>query len=131
MFGLFGEVGAMDVNKDLTTTPKAFNWNKKFHLLFFDQPAGVGWSKIGKGGEVKTEREVGAQMLEALRQFFTVWNEYVHNEFYIVGESYGGKYGPAVGYAIHTDTVRVFLISFVFFLLVVDLEWISSLLLTE
>eukprot|EP00063_Salmo_salar_P070591 XP_014045426.1 PREDICTED: probable serine carboxypeptidase CPVL [Salmo salar] len=37
----------------------------------------------------------------ALTQFFQIFSEYQSNDFYATGESYAGKYVPAIGYYIH------------------------------
>ncbi|KAL3186968.1 hypothetical protein MRX96_004771 [Rhipicephalus microplus] len=39
---------------------------------------------------------------EALQQFFTLFDEYAANDFYATGESYAGKYVPAIAHAIDT-----------------------------
>ena len=42
-------------------------------------------------------------MYDALQQFFTLFpNLRTTNEFYVSGESYAGKYVPAITYKIHT-----------------------------
>lgn len=40
-------------------------------------------------------------MYNALKQFFTLFSEYKGNPFFLAGESYAGKYLPALGYTIH------------------------------
>ncbi len=40
-------------------------------------------------------------MLKFLEQFYQVYSSFSRNPLYIFGESYGGKYAPAVAYAIH------------------------------
>jgi vitellogenic carboxypeptidase-like protein len=38
-----------------------------------------------------------------LTQFFVVYHEYAPSPFYVTGESYGGKYVPAIVYKIHVE----------------------------
>ena len=45
-------------------------------------------------------------MYEALKQFFTLYEDYRGNSFYLTGESYAGKYIPAVAYKIHHEGHR-------------------------
>ena len=97
LFGLFGEFGPITVDKDLKPQPKPFTWNAKYSLIFVDQPAGTGYSQVGSAGAVCTRRNCRIQflyrvrvvaagtvnnspqgareLLEALKQFFTVFNE--------------------------------------------------------
>jgi len=69
--------------------------------LFVDQPAGAGFSQAADSDLIVNERGVVDQMLEFLRQFYVMFPEYRTSEFYIAGEYYGGKYGPALAYGIH------------------------------
>lgn len=51
--------------------------------------------------------DVGNNLLAALQQFFQLFPDLQKNEFFVSGESYGGKYTPAIGYAIYKDSQRV------------------------
>ncbi len=70
--------------------------------MWYLQPAGTGWSQRGPSplSPVVTEEAVGRELISFLEQFFTLFAEYRDNEFYVVGESYGGKYGPTCAQAI-------------------------------
>lgn len=71
-------------------------------MLYVDQPVGAGFSFTdNEAGYARNLTDVGRDMLEFLQQFFTLFHDLVHNQFYITGESYGGKYTPALGAAIH------------------------------
>lgn len=54
-------------------------------------------------GYVRNEEEVARDLYEALRQFFTLYEDYRGNPFFVTGESYGGKYVPAISYKIHKE----------------------------
>nr|KAG5694229.1 hypothetical protein BaRGS_035333 [Batillaria attramentaria] len=41
-----------------------------------------------------------------LEQFFQIFKEYQPNDFYVTGESYAGKYVPAISYRIHTENQK-------------------------
>jgi len=43
-------------------------------------------------------------LFEGLQQFFTLFAELQDNEFYITGESYAGKYIPALGFKIDQES---------------------------
>ena len=47
--------------------------------------------------------DVGNNLYEALKQFFTLHEDYRGNPFYLTGESYAGKYVPAIAYKIHKE----------------------------
>lgn len=74
-----------------------------YNVLYIDNPVGTGFSftKDDKGLST-TEAEVADNLFEGLRQFFALFNEYKDNRFFISGESYAGKYIPALGFRIHT-----------------------------
>lgn len=49
----------------------------------------------------KTSEEAAENSVEFLRQFFLLFPEYTSNPFFLIGQSYGGHFAPAVGTAIH------------------------------
>lgn len=57
-------------------------------------------------GYAKNEGDVGQNLLLAMQQFFLLFPKLQKNEFFVSGESYGGKYVPAIGYAIYQDSKR-------------------------
>ncbi|XP_077124945.1 putative serine carboxypeptidase CPVL isoform X3 [Ranitomeya variabilis] len=103
MFGLFVEHGPYVVNKNLTLVHREFAWTNKYSVLYIDNPVGTGFSftKDDRGYAVNQD-DVGRDLYSALTQFFQIFPEYQKNEFYATGESYAGKYVPAIGYYIHT-----------------------------
>uniref|UniRef100_A0A8C5PDQ4 Probable serine carboxypeptidase CPVL n=1 Tax=Leptobrachium leishanense TaxID=445787 RepID=A0A8C5PDQ4_9ANUR len=103
MFGLFVEHGPYVVNENLTLTHRTFSWANKYSMLYIDNPIGTGFSFTGDDrGFAVNEEDVGRDLYSALTQFFQIFPEYQKNEFYATGESYAGKYVPAIGYYIHT-----------------------------
>lgn len=103
LFGLFAEHGPFVVADGGIPQLRKFAWTSRFSMLYVDNPVGTGFSFTGKEqGYARNQTDVGRDMLEALQQFFTLFHELAGNEFYITGESYAGKYVPAVAYAIHT-----------------------------
>ncbi|XP_018496916.1 probable serine carboxypeptidase CPVL [Galendromus occidentalis] len=107
MFSIFIETGPYRINEKLTTELREVAWSHDFNMLYIDNPVGTGFSFTGSdAGFVTTEEEVGRDLFEALQQFFTLFNEYADNEFYVSGESYAGKYVPATAYTIHKNRGR-------------------------
>ncbi|KAM6450181.1 putative serine carboxypeptidase CPVL isoform 1-T2 [Liasis olivaceus] len=104
MFGLFVEHGPYVVQKNLTLTKRMFPWTSKFSMLYIDNPVGTGFSFTDDGkGYAKNEDDVGRDLYSAVVQFFQLFPDYQKNDFYATGESYAGKYVPAIGYYIHSN----------------------------
>ncbi len=51
----------------------------------------------------KNEGDVANDLYEAMLQFFLLFPRLRQNDFYVSGESYAGKYVPALTYKIHTS----------------------------
>lgn len=103
MFALFVENGPFVVTKDLRLLSRTYSWNREFAVLYIDSPVGSGFSYTENDhGYATTQFDVSRDLYEALRQFFTLFHEYRGNAFYLTGESYAGKYIPALAYRIHT-----------------------------
>ena len=63
-----------------------------------------GFSFTGKDEcYAKNEEDVASDLYEALQQFFTLFPDLrQNNDFFVSGESYAGKYVPAITFKIHT-----------------------------
>jgi cathepsin A (carboxypeptidase C) len=96
---LLTENGPCSVNKDGTTTKiNPYSWTESAHVLWLDQPAGVGFSY---GQETDTnERMISEDAYYFLQAFFQTYTQYQSNPLFIVGESYGGHYAPAIAHRI-------------------------------
>ncbi|UJR27758.1 hypothetical protein I4U23_009031 [Adineta vaga] len=104
LFGLFAEQGPIMVDKEQKLHPSEITWNSKYHLLYIDQPVGTGYSFTkSEDGYVRNEDEVARDLYSMLTQFFQIFPEHVPSPFYVTGESYGGKYVPAIVYKIHME----------------------------
>jgi len=108
LLGMFYENGPYRINQDLTIQDAAYSWNENAHMLYVDQPVGVGFSYATNSAQIdRDEQQVAADMVEALRDFF----ENKHPEmkqlksgqkraFYIFGESFAGTYIPWIANSI-------------------------------
>lgn len=98
------ELGPCEVNETSGELYRnAYGWNDEAYLLFVDQPTGVGYSYGDKANYVHNESEVAEDMYNFLQGFakrFLSPSITGGNDFYIIGESYGGHYVPAVSYRI-------------------------------
>lgn len=104
MYGLFSENGPIEVtDSEGSWHIRNYTWNKEFAVLFIDNPVGTGFSYTGKDeGYARNEVDVGRDLYEALKQFFTLFEEYRGKPFFVTGESYAGKYVPAIAHKIFT-----------------------------
>jgi carboxypeptidase C (cathepsin A) len=93
------ENGPCSVNKDgATTTVNPYSWTESAHVLWLDQPAGVGFSY---GEETDSNEEmIGEDAYYFLQAFFQTYPEYADKPLFIVGESYGGHYAPAIAHRV-------------------------------
>jgi cathepsin A (carboxypeptidase C) len=96
---LLTENGPCTVNKDTkTTTINPYSWTEEAHVLWLDQPAGVGFS-YGSATD-SNEDMISEDAYWFLQKFMSEHPEYAENPLFIVGESYGGHYAPAIGHRI-------------------------------
>ncbi|XP_037073484.1 LOW QUALITY PROTEIN: probable serine carboxypeptidase CPVL [Pollicipes pollicipes] len=104
MFGLLVEHGPFSLDNDLKLVPRDLTWVNTHNMLYIDNPVGTGFSFTeDDAGYATNEEDVGRDLHSALTQFFTLFESYQSNDFYVTGESYGGKYVPATAYKIHME----------------------------
>eukprot|EP00105_Crassostrea_gigas_P027928 XP_011449426.1 PREDICTED: probable serine carboxypeptidase CPVL isoform X1 [Crassostrea gigas] len=104
LFGLFVENGPIMVDKDFKLSNRKVTWNTKYSMIYIDNPVGTGFSFTAKDeGYAKNEQDVARDLYSCLTQFFQVFHKYQKNDFYATGESYAGKYVPAISYKIHME----------------------------
>eukprot|EP00249_Psilotum_nudum_P022285 c28455_g1_i2 orf=480-1808(-) len=98
MVGNFYELGPWRVGEDLQLHRNAAPWNRLFGVLFLDNPVGTGFSIAPTLNDVPTEEDdVARDVYIALQGFFDRHRDFRTRPFYVTGESYAGKYVPAVG----------------------------------
>lgn len=104
LFGLFTENGPFEVTKSQKVKARKYSWHLNHNLLYIDNPVGTGFSFVDKDeGYARNEVDVGRDLYSALLQFFTLFPNLQQNKFYITGESYAGKYVPAISHTIHKN----------------------------
>lgn len=103
---LLFENGPCQVSEDgLSTTINPYSWTEAAHVLWLDQPAGVGFS-YGKENDYNEEM-ISEDAYYFLQEFYKEHPEYSENPLTVVGESYGGHYAPAVAHKIWTKNKMV------------------------
>ncbi|VEN52591.1 unnamed protein product, partial [Callosobruchus maculatus] len=102
MYGLLIEHGPFGINKDLKLELREHAWTNNHSVIYIDNPVGTGFSFTENDkGYARNQTQVGNELYEALQQFFKIFPELRKNDFFVTGESYGGKYVPALAYTIH------------------------------
>ncbi|KAL8248538.1 hypothetical protein R6Q59_005406 [Mikania micrantha] len=108
MTGNFYELGPWLVTPSLKQNveylvlePNLGSWNRIFGLLFLDNPIGTGFSIASTPEEIPTDQQaVAKHLFIAIRKFIALDPSFKSRPIYITGESYAGKYVPAIGYYI-------------------------------
>ncbi|TDZ36227.1 Carboxypeptidase Y [Colletotrichum spinosum] len=98
-FGLFEELGPCIIDGVNATRPNPYAWNNHANVIFVDQPANVGFSS--SSSPVKTLDDAMTDMYAFLTAFMERFPQYSQQDFYIVGESFGGTWVPALARKIH------------------------------
>ncbi|XP_073127036.1 serine carboxypeptidase-like 50 [Henckelia pumila] len=99
MIGNFYELGPWLVNQQLSLDPNPGSWNKIFGLLFLDNPIGTGFSIADSIEEIPINQYgVAEHLFKAIQKFVALDQSFRSRPIYITGESYAGKYLPALGY---------------------------------
>lgn len=100
LFGLFMENGPIELKTKIKQ--RKYTWVENHSVLYIDNPVGAGYSFTeNNNGYATNETSIGVNLYNALLQFFTLFPDLQKCEFYVTGESYAGKYIPAVSYTIH------------------------------
>jgi len=104
LYSVFNENGPFSVDEAGGLLRRNHTWTSTISMLYVDSPVGVGYSFTGdEAGYTTNQTAVAKNLYAALVQFFELYPEYRYNDFYAAGESYAGKYVPAVSYAIHQN----------------------------
>ncbi|CAH1988626.1 unnamed protein product [Acanthoscelides obtectus] len=104
MYGLLMEHGPFAINDDIQLERREHCWTNNHSVIYIDSPVGTGFSFTkSEKGYATEQTQVGSELYKALQQFFQLFPELRKNDFYITGESYGGKYVPALAYTIHKN----------------------------
>ncbi|KAF8369271.1 hypothetical protein HHK36_032720 [Tetracentron sinense] len=114
MLGNFFELGpwrfnsANKVRENPVPSSNPGAWNRLFGLIFLDNPIGTGFSIASTPEEIpKDQHTVAKHLFVALRSFISLDPSFSSRPIYITGESYAGKYVPAIGYYILQQNSRL------------------------
>ncbi|XP_023293517.2 venom serine carboxypeptidase [Lucilia cuprina] len=102
LFGLFTENGPFEFDVHGKLQKRNYTWSKTHNLIFIDNPVGTGFSFTDSDdGYARNEKDVGHNLHEAMQQLYELFEWSDTSDFWITGESYAGKYVPALAYHIH------------------------------
>ncbi|XP_027911762.1 serine carboxypeptidase-like [Vigna unguiculata] len=94
---LFYENGPFHITNNLSLTWNDYGWDQASNIIFVDQPTGTGFSYSSDDSDIRhDEAGVSNDLYDFLQEFFKTHPDFVKNDFYIFGESYGGHYVPAL-----------------------------------
>lgn len=106
MLGLLWEHGPLEADRRKYGTSFAVrnhSWVGPFSVVYVDNPVGTGYSfteKVPEGYRL-TQNDYTQDLYNFVLQFFKMFPEYKTRGFYIGGQSYAGKYVPALAHRIH------------------------------
>ncbi|XP_050439182.1 venom serine carboxypeptidase-like [Adelges cooleyi] len=107
MFGVFKEIGPFICSykdENFTITENPMSWHSNNSLLFIDSPVGTGFSFTDHNDGYATNfSSAGEQLFEALMQFYIMFPEQRPSPFYIMAESYGGKFALSLASLMHNN----------------------------
>ncbi|TKY53429.1 Serine carboxypeptidase 45 [Spatholobus suberectus] len=94
--GAFTEHGPFVTNYGESITKNKYSWNREANILYLESPAGVGFSYSTDKSFYDTLNDdiTARDNLVFLQRWQAKFPQYKNNEFYIMGESYGGHYVP-------------------------------------
>ncbi|XP_075516270.1 serine carboxypeptidase-like 50 [Primulina tabacum] len=98
MLANFFELGPWLLNQDLSLEYNPRSWNRIFGLLFLDNPIGTGFSIAASPQEIpRNQYDVAKHLFVAIQTFIGLDKSFKTRPIYLTGESYAGKYLPALG----------------------------------
>ncbi|XP_052139940.1 serine carboxypeptidase-like 50 [Oryza glaberrima] len=97
LIGSFAELGPYLLLDSTSALARNDNrWNRRFGVIFIDNPLGAGFSAPASGDDIPTdERTIAAHLLAALQSFMALDPAFRARPLFLTGESYAGKYIPA------------------------------------
>ncbi|KAL2530626.1 Serine carboxypeptidase-like 50 [Forsythia ovata] len=108
MLGNLYELGPWRVTQQLSLEVNPGSWNRIFGLLFLDSPIGTGFSIAASPQEIpRNQHDVAKHLIIAIKKFVALDKSFKTRPIYITGESYAGKYLPALGYYILKQNAKL------------------------
>ncbi|XP_072140439.1 probable serine carboxypeptidase CPVL [Dermacentor andersoni] len=107
LFGQFLEIGPLAINSDGSLSKRLRTIQKNVSVIYLDVPVGAGYSFTkNPSGYAHSLEDISAAVTEFLGQFLILFPEYKERDFYVAGESYGGRYAVGIAFHLLTNTVK-------------------------
>ncbi|CAG5128677.1 unnamed protein product [Candidula unifasciata] len=112
MLGLLRENGPIRVTETISATGDKTSykrweksWAESFAMLYIDNPVGAGYSysDSGQRGWKTTNDGYTQDLFSFIIQFYILFPDYLNTQLYIGGQSYAGRFVPALAYRIHKE----------------------------
>ncbi|KAL4712842.1 hypothetical protein ACJJTC_011912 [Scirpophaga incertulas] len=102
MVGVFDEIGPFKVLGGKTLVRNEFTWLRNHSLVFIENPVGTGFSFTNHNDGYATDMSVYSEhLLSTMRQLVEIFPELRSAPLFVSGESYAGKYVPALCDKLH------------------------------
>lgn len=92
------------VGQDELLVYNPHNWASATHMLYVEQPVGVGFSHGGP--EPVDEKDLSGDFYSFLLNFYSVFEDYRDYQLFLFGESYAGMYVPSIAHRIHRENSK-------------------------
>eukprot|EP00163_Fabomonas_tropica_P009241 TRINITY_DN19032_c0_g1_i1.p1 TRINITY_DN19032_c0_g1~~TRINITY_DN19032_c0_g1_i1.p1 ORF type:complete len:455 (-),score=136.70 TRINITY_DN19032_c0_g1_i1:309-1673(-) len=100
LIGLLYENGPFKLHSGNKVRANPHSWNRDYNVLYVDNPVGSGFSYVDDPKDyIVNESTMADELYLVVSRVFEQHPD-VANKFYIMGESYAGKYIPAVAHRI-------------------------------
>ena len=108
LYALFTENGPLLVNSEGSHAfvNSETTWAREYGMVYVDNPVGVGFSKTLPAGYAQSRDQYMTTLYSFISQFYQLFPHLQQNDFFITGESYGGKYVPAAAYRVHQENAK-------------------------
>ncbi|KAF5740423.1 hypothetical protein HS088_TW11G00492 [Tripterygium wilfordii] len=99
---LFYESGPFRITDEVSLVWNDYGWDKVSNILYIDQPIGTGFSYTTSESDLRDNHiSVSNDLYNFLQEFFKAHMQFAQNDFFIVGQSYGGHTAPTLASLIH------------------------------
>ncbi|KAI5055784.1 hypothetical protein GOP47_0029305 [Adiantum capillus-veneris] len=101
LIGCFYEIGPWWIMEDGSVLRNRGAWNRRCGIIFVDSPVGTGFSLAAIDDDIPKDKESVAKHLDYALNYFIHRNPIFRSRpLFLAGESYAGKYIPALAYHI-------------------------------